>query len=377
MPTAVEYPMIDLTSDDVVIAPPSSLREGAIAALDAGTNHRIDFGGLAPLRKAVADKLANETEISWDPADIAITASADEAIIRTVLAILDPGDEAIVIRPCRPTFPILLHLAGVTPVLVDARRPRYLPDISAIRAAVTPKTKAIVINSPNDPTGAVYDRTTLQKIGELAMRFQLWIISDERYSRFIFTWASHHRSIVMTHPDVRPLTIVVKAFSNELAATGWRLSYIAAPAEVAFAASRLQSHTTTNPSAIAQHAILHHLQVSDGSFEREVHQRLAYARNAGLHILSDLRDVAISRADGSFFFYLDLSRLVSVLAAEGPIQSSDDIVRLLLDEANVKCVPGSVFGDVNGLRISFGAPPDLLEVGLRSIVKTLNRLRRS
>ncbi|WP_311966940.1 aminotransferase class I/II-fold pyridoxal phosphate-dependent enzyme [Bradyrhizobium australiense] len=350
------------------------MREGAIAALNANTNRYSDSVGLRPLRKAVAERLAAESSIGWNTEDIVIAASANEALLDAALAVLDPGDEAIIIRPCWPTFPLQVLLAGATPVFVDARRLRYVPDISSIRAAVTPRTKAIVINSPNNPTGAVYDRTTLQNIGEFAISSQLWIISDERYSRFVFTGA-RYESIVTTLPDVRSRTIVVNAFSNELAITGWCLGYFAAPAEIVFAARTLQSHITANPNVIAQHAILHHLQVNDGSFERELHQRLANARDIGLHILSDLRDVAMPRPMAHSSFYLDLSRLISALRTEGPIRSTEDIARLLLDEANVGCVSGGAFGDVNGLRLSFGAPPDLLETGLKHIVGTLNSLR--
>lgn len=367
--------IIDLAAGEVMSEPPLTLREGAIAALRLGTNRYTDAIGLIPLRRAIAEKLSAETGICWNTEEVAISAGAKQALLNIAFAVLDPGDETIIIRPCWPTLPSQVLLAGATPVFVDARRPRYIPDIDAIRAAVTPRTKAIIINSPNNPTGAVYDRTTLQNVGELAINSNLWIVSDECYSSFVFRGARRYESIVMAHPGVRSRTIVVNTFSNQLAIAGWRLGYFAAPAEIISAARKLQNHTTANPNVIAQHAMLHYLQVSDGSFEREMHQRLDDARNTGLHILSALRDIAPPRADGSFFFYLDLSRLISALSDEGPARSVEDIARLLLEEADVGCVPGGAFGDMNGLRVSFGAPPDLLEIGLKRIVETLNSLR--
>jgi len=368
-----ECQVIDLTTDEVAIEPTGSVREGAIAALNAGTNHYTDFAGLTPLRSAIAEKLAAQTGVCWNTEEIIVTASASQALCCATLAMLDPGDETIIIRPYGPTFPFQVLLAGATPVFVDARRPRYVPDINAIRAAVTSRTKAIIINSPNNPTGAVYDRTTLQKIGELAISAGLWIISDERYSRFIFTRMRRHESIIMAQPEARSRTIVVNAFSKELGITGWHSGYFAAPAEIASAARKLLTHATA--SVTAEHAILHHHHFRDCSFERQLYQRIVDARSAGLHVLSDLRDVAPPRADGSLFFYLDLSRLVSALPTEGHVQSGNDIARLLLDEAHVGCVSGGVFGDVSGLRISFGAPPELLKAGLERIVKVLNSLR--
>ncbi|MDA9535313.1 aspartate aminotransferase [Bradyrhizobium sp. CCBAU 21362] len=371
---AAGHPIIDLATGEVITEPPSSVREGAIAAIKAGTNRYTSSIGLLPLRAAVAEKLSTETGISWNSEDIVITAGAKQGLLDAALAVLDPDDEAIIIRPCWPTFPSQVLLAGAKPIFVDARPPTYIPAIDAIRAAVTPRTKAMIINSPNNPTGAVYDRTTLQAIGDLAVNYQMWIISDECYSNFVFTGVPHE-SIVMAHPGARSRTILVNAFSKELAITGWRLGYFAAPPAIISAAKKLQSHTTSNANVIAQQAVLHHLQVGDGSYEREIHQRLSDARTTGLRILADLQDVSPPIADGSFFFYLDLSRLLSSLPDGATVRSTEDIARLILKEVAVGSVAGGTFGDANGLRLSFGVPPDLLESGLRRVVETLNSLK--
>ncbi|MCG2645016.1 aminotransferase class I/II-fold pyridoxal phosphate-dependent enzyme [Bradyrhizobium sp. WYCCWR 13022] len=367
---------IDLATDEIVVEPSSSVCEGAMAAVNAEANRYVDLIGLTSLRRAVAEKLSVETRVGWSAEEIVITTGAQQALLYAAVTVLAPGDEVIIIRPWRPILLSQVVLAGAAPVFVDARCPRYIPDISAIRVAVTPQTKAIIINSPNNPTGAVYNRTILQDIGELAIERQIWIISDECYSGLVFTGFRHHESIVMAHPRVRSRTIIVKSFSRELMITGWRLGYFAAPAQLVSAVRKLQSHAIATPNVIAQQAILHHLQASDGSFEEQIYQRLVDARNIGLHILSDLRDVTPSRADGSFCFYLNLSRLLSALRTEGSVRSADDIARVLLEEANVGCVPGDAFGDANGLRLSFGAPPELLEMGLKRIVEALNGLRR-
>jgi len=366
--------IIDLAAGEVIIEPPASVREGAIAAINAGTNRYTDSIGLGPLRKSVANKLSRDTGISWTSDDIVITAGAKQGLLDAALAVLDPGDEVIIFRPCWPTFPSQVLLAGARPVFVDVHPPSYVPEIDTIRAAVTPRTKAIIINSPNNPTGAIYDRTALQAIGDLAISYHLWIVSDECYSNFVFT-GGRHESIVVAHPGIRSRTILVNAFSKELAITGWRLGYFAAPPEIVSAAKKLQSHTTSNANVIAQHAILHHLQVGDGRFEKEMHQRLKDARAIGLRILSGLRDVAPPRADGSFFFYLDLSEMISALPAGAPARTTDEIARLLLEETGVASVAGGTFGDPNGLRLSFGAPPEQLEQGLRKVVDALNSLK--
>lgn len=366
--------IVDLAAGEVITEPPASVREGAIAAINAGVNRYTESIGLASLRRAVAKKLSIETGLAWDIDNIVITAGAKQGLLDAALALLDPGDEVIIIRPCWPTFPSQVRLAGAKPVFVDAKPPSYVPEIRAIRDVVTPKTRAIIINSPNNPTGAVYDRGTLQAIGDLAINYDLWIVSDECYSSFVFT-GDRHQSITMAHPGIRSRTILVNAFSKELAITGWRLGYFAAPPEIVAVAKKIQSHTTSNANVIAQHAILHHLEVGDGSYEREIHRRLAAARKAGLRVLCKLKDVAPPRADGSFFFYLDLTTVLARLPRTSSIRTVDDIARILLEQAGVASVAGTTFGDDAGLRLSFGAPPETIEPALEKVVATLNGLK--
>lgn len=366
--------IVDLAAGEVIIAPPRTVREGAIAAIEAGINRYTESIGVLPLREAIAEKLTASTRIAWAAENIAITNGAKQALLDVAFALLDPGDEVIIFRPCWPTFPSQVLLAGAKPVFVDVKAPDYIPTIESIRAAVTSCTKAIILNSPNNPTGAVYDRTTLQAIGDLAIGYKLWIISDECYSNFVFS-GQGHESIVTSHPGIRTRTVLVNAFSKELAITGWRLGYFAAPPEIVSAAKTLQSHTTSNPNVIAQYAILHHLSVSDGTFEREMHQRLVKTRQDGLRVLSRLVDVAAPRADGSFFFYLDLSGFLAKLPAGSSVRTGGDVSRLLLEEAGVASVAGATFGDPKGLRLSFGAPPEQLLPALEKVVETLNSLR--
>ncbi|MBS7705578.1 aminotransferase class I/II-fold pyridoxal phosphate-dependent enzyme [Chelatococcus asaccharovorans] len=366
--------IIDLAAGEVIIAPPKTVRDGAIAAIDAGVNRYTDSIGIMPLREAVATKLTASTPVKWTAENIVITNGAKQALLDAALAVFNPGDEVIIFRPCWPTFPSQVLLAGAKPVFVDVKGPSYVPTIDSIRAAVTPKTKAIILNSPNNPTGAVYDRATLQAIGDLAINDQLWIISDECYSSFVYT-SEAHESIVTAHPSVRSRTILVNAFSKELAITGWRLGYFAAPPEIVSAAKKLQSHTTSNANVIAQHAILHHLSATDGVFEKHMFARLTKARTDGLAILARLPDVPVPRADGSFFFYLDLTELLAGLPVGGPVKTVDDIARLLLEETGVASVAGSTFGDPVGLRLSFGALPELLIPALEKLVGTLNALK--
>jgi aspartate aminotransferase len=325
------------------------------------------------LRQAIARKVSLETGAIWDASEIAVTSGAKQALLDAALILLNPGDEVIIPRPCWPTFPAQVTLAGARPVFVDTAAPTYQPCIDDVRAAVTSATKAIIINSPNNPTGAVYGRELMADIVELALRYDLWVISDECYDSFVFD-PNGRTSIVNAHNRARSRTLLVNAFSKQLAMTGWRLGYLAAPREIISTAKKLQSHTTSNPNVIAQHAVLHHLETTDGTWERNLRARLGLARSRGLEILARLRDVPPPIAQGGFFFYLDLSGVRARIAARGNAMTIDDISRQLLRNTGVGSVAGSSFGDPSGLRLSFGAPLEQLEPALRRAVKMLNSL---
>jgi len=257
-------------------------------------------------------------------------------------------------------------LAGGKPVFVETRHTGYVPRLEDIAAAITPKTRAIILNTPGNPTGAVYDAATLRGIADLAVAKDFWLIFDECYGAFAYEPHTHEH-LLKVAPDARSRTLVVNAFSKRLALTGWRLGYLAGPKDVIKAAKALQSHTTSNPNIIAQYAVLNHLQQGDGRYEQELYVRLAQARRLGLEILSGLSKVPKPSAQGGFYFYLDLSSLLS----GSDKRNADDVVNALL-VAGVATVSGTAFGDPHGVRVSYGSPAAQLEVGLRRLVEVLN-----
>lgn len=365
--------IIDLSAGEIWCASPEAVRTGAVSAIEQGINRYTDTIGLEPLRQAIAQKLLADTGHAWTPDEVAVTAGGKQALFNIAMTVLNPGDEVIIPAPYWTTFPAQVRIAGALPVFVETRASGYVPRINDIRAAVTPATRAIVVNTPSNPTGAVYDHALLAGIAEIAIRRDLWLIFDECYGRFVYEPHTHD-NIVAVLPQVRTRTLVVNSFSKTLALTGWRLGYLAGPKDVIAAARALQSHTTSNPNVIAQHAVLAHLQTGDGSFERNLHAELNSRRARGLEILSRLVHVPLPPAQGGFYFYLDLSELLAAKPRGGAIADADDITRVLLEEARVAGVSGSAFGDPAGLRLSYGIPPDRLERGLCAVVDTLNAI---
>lgn len=368
--TAAGREMIDLTAGEIWADLSPSIRAGAIAAIDRGINRYTDTIGMEELRLALAARISRACDVPWSAEEIAVTAGAKQALFHAAMLLLDPDDEVLIPAPYWTTFPAQVLLAGGKPVFVDTRSHGYVPRLEDIEAAITPKTRAIIVNTPGNPTGAVYDRQTLSGIAELVARRELWVIFDECYGAF--TYDRHeHVNILRIAPRIRARTLLVNAFSKQLALTGWRIGYLAGPAEVIKAVKALQSHTTSNPNVIGQHAVLAHLQKSDGSYERDLRAQLVHARRLGLEILGNLQRVPSAPAAGGFYFYLDLAQLLN---ASGERRNADDIVDTLL-AAGVATVSGTAFGDPQGLRLSYGAPVEHLEKGLQRLVDVLNAWR--
>lgn len=365
--------IIDLTGGELWSDTAPSVREGAIAAINRNINRYTDTLGLIELRHALARKASSETAQPWSADEIAITSGAKQALFNAAMVLLNPRDEVLIPAHYWTTFPVQIVVAGGKPIFIETRNNEFVPKAEDLAAVVTPKTKAIVINTPNNPTGAVYDRDTLAGIARLAIDEDLWIIFDECYRAFVHAPHTHH-SIVSITPRARERTLIVNSFSKSLALAGWRIGYLAGPKEVISAVNALQSHTTSNPNVIAQHALLHHLESRDPSFQTRLQRHVANARALGLSILSSLKWVPHSAAQGGFYFYLDLGELQRRAQVNGRELNVDDVVSTLLMKAGVATVSGASFGDPAGIRLSYGIDLELLDKGLRHLIASLNEL---
>lgn len=363
--------IIDLTAGEIWSDLAPSVRDGAIAAINRNLNRYTDTVGLLELRQALACKISAETAQSWSVDEIAVTSGAKQALFNAAMALLTPGDEVLIPAPYWTTFPAQVVIAGGTPVFIETRNSNFVPRLMDLAAAVTSKTKAIVVNTPNNPTGTIYDRDTLAGIAQLAIDRNLWIIFDECYGAFAHE-PHTHQSIVTVAPGARDRTLIVNSFSKSLALTGWRIGYLAGPAPVISAVKALQSHTTSNPNVIAQHALLHFLERGDPAFQQQLQRQLTGARALGLSILSTLTLVPRPAAQGGFYFYLDLTGLQRCANRRGRQLNSDDVVNALLLDAGVATVSGTAFGDPAGVRLSYGIDLELLDEGLRRLTAALN-----
>lgn len=363
--------IIDLAAGEILGDLAPSIREGAIIAINRNRNRYTDAVDLMELRHALARKISAETAQPWSPDEIAVTCGSKQALFTVAMALLNPGDEVLIPAPHWTTLPAQIGLAGGTPVFVETRHSSFVPTVTDLAASITSKTKAIVVNTPSNPTGAIYDHVTLAGIAQLAVDRDLWIIFDECYGAFAHAPHAHH-PIVSVAPRVRPRTLIVNSFSKSLGLAGSRIGYLAGPKVVISAVSALQSQLTPDPDVIARYALLHHLNSGDATFQLKLQRHVGNARALGLSILSTLTSVPQPVAQGGFHFYLDLSGWQRRVKTNGREFNADDVANVLLMEGGVATVSGTAFGDPSGVRLSYGIDLKLLERGLRRLTATLN-----
>jgi aspartate aminotransferase len=340
---------------------PAPVLEATAAALRAGRTRYSNASGLPELKAAIARKLRDENGVPAGAENILVANGAKQALHDALQALCEPGDEVLIPSPCWVTFPEAIRLAGATPVAVDTDAAHGL-DLPALERAVTAKTRAILLNTPNNPTGAVYPESALRAVVELAVRRGLTIISDEAYEGLVYDGA-RHVSVASLGADAAARTITIQTFSKSFAMTGFRVGYLAAPADFAAAAARLHGHMTGNVCTFAQLGAVAALGLGASHRDawRAAHQR---RRDVAFELGSRLFECV--RPAGGLFLFADARRHLS-----GAVPDSESLARRLLDEARVAVVPGIAFGREGFLRLSFSSPESALREGFARLEAAL------
>jgi aspartate aminotransferase len=340
---------------------PEPVLRATEAALRAGRTRYSASTGLAELKVAIARKLSDENGVAAAPENILVANGAKQAIYETLQTLCGPGDEVLIPSPCWVTFPEAVKLAGATPVLVDADAANQL-DLKALEKAATSKTRAIVLNTPNNPTGAVYSETSLRAVLAFAIRRDLTIVSDEAYEGLVYDGA-RHVSVASLSAEAAARTITIQTFSKSFAMTGFRVGYAAGPAEFVKAAARVHGHVTGNVCTFAQLGAVAALELGAAHRDawRAAHQK---RRDAAFELGSRLFDCA--KPQGGLFLFADARRRLG-----GKFEDSAALALHLLDQARVAVVPGSAFGREGFLRLSFSSPESVLREGFARMEKVL------
>jgi aspartate aminotransferase len=345
---------------------PQRIKDAALQAMRRGQTKYTEVGGVPELRAAVCAKLKRDNGLDYEPADILVSVGAKHALFTLVMALINPGDEVLVPSPFWVSYPEQARLLGGVPVEVPtAEATGFDLDPARLAAAVTPRTKLVVVNSPNNPTGAVFSPAALEAVARLAVERKLWVVSDECYEAF--TFEGRHVSIASFGPEIKARTLVVNTCSKAYAMTGWRIGYAAGPRELIRAMTDVQSQVTSNPSSIAQWAAVEALTGPQddvakmaGEFDRR--RRLIID---GLNALPGVRCVM---PRGAFYAFANVSGLFGRTwrRHQGalPLKSSLDVTAFLLEAARVAVVPGKDFGSDAHVRLSYATSDALISEGL-------------
>lgn len=346
---------------------PDYVVEAAAEACRDPRNHRYTpTPGLPELREAIARKMLRDSGYEVTPEQVVVTNGGKQAVYEAFQILLNDGDEVIIPTPYWTSYPEAVKLAGGVPVEVFAGADRsFEPDIDAIEAAHTARTRAIIVTSPSNPTGAVWSRETIEAIGRWAVEHHVWVVSDEIYEHLNYDGA-RTAYIGQVVPEVRDQLIVLNGVAKTYAMTGWRVGWLVAPEPVAKAAAKLQGHMTSNVANVPQRAAI---AAVGGDLDAVYAMREAFdvRRKAIVAALNAIDGVHCPTPTGAFYAFADVSGLLNrPLGANGSVAtSSAELAAMLLDEAHVAAVPGEAFGAPGYLRFSYALADDQLAEGMR------------
>lgn len=349
---------------------PDYICRAAHQAIDRGETRYTPASGTPELRAAIAKKLREENGLSYEPNEIVVSCGAKHSLANVILALVDEGDEVLLPSPYWVSYPEMVHLAGgVVRVLPTTPESGFKVKPEDIARACTPRTKLFILNSPSNPTGTVYTPEELERIGQVLLEKKLWCISDEIYEKLVFGGAVH-RSIAALLKDLKERTIVVNGHSKAYAMTGWRIGYAAGPRQVMEAVANIQSHTTSNPTSIAQAAAL--AALSDGAEELErMRSEFERRRDRIVQLLRAIDGVSLPvEPQGAFYVFPDVSRLYG-RGAMKDVKDSTGFAQVCLEKAHVALVPGRPFGADNCVRLSYATGLDRIEEGMRRLAELL------
>jgi aspartate aminotransferase len=333
---------------------PEHIKQACIAALEAGFTKYTPSAGLPELRQAIAEKLEADNQISYRPSQIVVSSGAKHSCYNAILATCQPGDEVLIPSPYWVSYPDMVRLAGAEPVIVQTtERNGWKMRASDFENAMTPRTKMVILNSPGNPTGAVYTREELEGIVEVAAEEDIYILSDEIYEKLVYDDAKHV-SVASLSPEAYGLTITVNGFSKAYAMTGWRLGYMAAPEAVAKAVDNIQSHSTSNPCSFAQKGAVAALK-GDQQTLADMRDEFSMRRDYMFDRITKIPNITAVKPQGAFYILVNISQLGL---------SSQNFADRLLSKANVAVVPGAAFGDDRTVRLSYATSIDVIKKGL-------------
>ena len=353
---------------------PQNIKDAAIKAIEMGFTKYCPVGGTDDLKDAIIEKLKKDNGLSYERGEIIVSCGAKHSLYNIAMTILEKGDEVIIPAPYWVSYPDIVALADAKPVIVNtSEKNGFKMTAEEFRKAITPETKAVIINSPSNPTGSSYSRKELEGIAEVAVEKKILIISDDIYEKLVYD-GFEFISIASISKEVKDLTIVVNGVSKAYAMTGWRIGYAAAAKEIITAMTNIQSQSTSNPNSIAMKASTEALigtQDAVSAMVGEFDKRRVYM----VERLNRIKGITCLRPNGAFYAFPNVTGLLGKYFNGKLIETSSDMATLLLDEVKVALVPGSAFGAEGFLRLSYATSMEKIKEGIDRVEKAVGMLK--
>lgn len=354
---------------------PQYITDAAKDALDRGFTKYTPAAGTVELRKAIAHKLEADNDITYAHNQIVVSTGGKQCLFNAIFAMVEPGDEVIIPSPFWLTYPELVKMAGAKPVLVSTLEQNgFKLTAEQLKGAITKHTKMLILNSPNNPTGAVYSKQELEALAKVIVENDIFCISDEIYEKLVYG-GEEHISIASLGADIYNRTVTVNGLSKSYAMTGWRMGYLAAPKMIADAVNSIQSHTTSNPNSIAQYAAT--VAISDPQGEGFLNRMCeAYneRRRYMVERINGIEGISCHEPKGAFYVFVNVSELLGKSYKQFPIRDAIDLAQYMLDEG-VAVVPGNAFGANDHIRLSYAISLEDIREGLDRIERFVKLLK--
>jgi len=353
---------------------PENVKQAGIKAIQTGCTKYTPAGGTDELKDAVVDKLKKDNGLTYERSQVLISCGAKHSLYNIAEALFDPGDEVIIPSPYWVSYPDQVILNDATPVIVETTEQEgFRISAAKLEKAITKKTKAIVLNSPSNPTGLAYDRKTLEEIAAVAVKHRIYVISDEIYEKLVYDGFTHI-SIASLNPEIKELTIVVNGVSKSHAMTGWRIGFAAGPKDVITAMANIQSQSTSNPASISQKAALEALR-GPQDFLPVMNAEFDKRRKYMVERLNKMQGVSCMLPVGAFYAFPNVSKLYGKSAGGKIIKNSGDLAAYLLEAAKVALVSGDSFGADAYIRLSYATSMEIIKKGMDRIEEAVNVLK--
>ncbi|MBR2560204.1 MAG: pyridoxal phosphate-dependent aminotransferase [Firmicutes bacterium] len=364
--------VIGLNAGEPDFRTPDNIVEACDRAIAEGKTKYVSITGIPELKRAICAKLEKDNGVHYEPNCIAISTGAKQALYNGIMTVVEPGDEVIIPIPAWVSYVEMVKLAQGVPVLCDLAED-YQLDLAEIEKSITPKTKAIIINTPNNPTGGVYTEESLRALADLAVKHDFFIISDEVYEKLIYNGKKHF-CVASVSPEVRDRTILINGFSKAYAMTGWRIGYSATTPELCKGISDLQGHTTSNSTTFVQWAALEALTGQQETVEY-MRTKFVERREYLYKRLAAMPGIECQSVDGAFYLFPDVSSYFGKSWGKWEIKTSTDLCAYLLDEAHLAVVPGDAFYAPKKIRIAYSNSLENIREGMDAREAALAKLK--